>query len=300
MLRIAPVFAVVLAGYAGRRVGLLPQEFEGPANRLVYYVAIPCLIFLKVYQAPLHAVLRPGWVVAGVAAICLVALLGYLLSGGLGLCGGSRGTFIQASVHANLGYIGLATAFYALGEAGLQVASVFAPFFMLANNGLAVLAMGRFGERGAGAGQLLGTLLLHPVILASFAGLLWAWQGWGLPSLAAETLRILAAMALPLALLLIGSGLRVEALRHPLPVLTVVALKNLVLPAVGAALLTLAGALGTERVAATVLLGAPSATITLILAREMGGDRELAAAAVTASTLASAATLTLWLAFLGG
>jgi predicted permease len=78
-----------------------------------------------------------------------------------------------------------------------------------------------------------------------------------------------------------------------------VVLKNLALPALGALFLTLAGARGLERAAAVVLLGSPSATLTLVMAREMGGDAGLGAAAVTASTLASAATLTLCLALAG-
>ncbi len=299
IVRILPVFAVIGAGFVGRRLGFLPDAFQGPANRLVYWFAIPCLIFLKVVDAPFHEILRPGWIAAAVAAIVLWWSVAVVLSGWLPLTSPGRGTFVQASIHANLGYIGLAAAYYGLGEAGLQAASVYAPFFMLANNILAVLALGRFGRGARSPSDLAHTLLAHPVILAAFAALGWSWAGWDLPAPVRDTLGILAGMALPLALLLIGAGLGNRALARPGPVAVSTAIKNLALPAVGMAFLTLAGAGGIQRAAAVVLLSAPSATLTAVLAREMGGDPELASASITVSTLACAVTLPLWLGWAG-
>ena len=129
-LKILPIFLVIMAGFLGKRAGLLPESFQRPANRLVYYFAIPSLIFLKVVDAPFREILNPAWISAALAAIVVAWVLATVLSKVIGLEDGTRGTFIQASVHSNLGYIGLAAAYYGLGERGLQVASVFAPFFM--------------------------------------------------------------------------------------------------------------------------------------------------------------------------
>jgi len=299
LLRVLPVFVVILVGLVGKRLGLLPPEFETPANRLAYYLAVPCLIFLKVADAPFRQVFRPDWIAAALAATALCWVGSLLVSRVLGLEGGTRATFAQASIHSNLGYIGLAVAYYGLGDRGLQVAGVFAAFFMLLNNALSVISLSRYGRASPGIGALLRRVALQPVILASMAGLIWSLFRLPLPSLAAETMKILGAMGLPLALLLIGAGLSLEALRHPLPVGAVTVIKNVGLPVLGALFLTLAGAGGLERAAAVVLLGSPSATLTLVMAREMGGDTGLAAAAVTASTLASAVTLTLCLALAG-
>ncbi|MDW7711248.1 MAG: AEC family transporter [Deferrisomatales bacterium] len=299
LLRVLPVFAVILLGLAGRRWGLLPDTFQDPANRLAYYLAVPALIFLTVAAAPFREVFRPDWIAAALGATVLCWGAALVVSRLLGLSEGGRATFAQASIHSNLGYIGLAVAYYGLGDRGLQVAGVFAAFFMLLNNGLSVIALTRYG-RGAPSVWALGRrVVFQPVILASLLGLAWSWLRLPLPGLASETLRILGSMGLPLALLLIGAGLSLETLRHPLPVAAVVGIKNLALPALGALFLTLVGAGGLERAAAVVLLGSPSATLCLVMAREMGGDAGLAAASVTASTLASAATLTLCLALAG-
>ncbi|GAB6063030.1 AEC family transporter [Deferrisoma palaeochoriense] len=295
ILRVLPVFLVILVGWAGRRLGLLPPEFRAPANRLAYYLAVPCLIFLKISAAPFREVFRPAGIVAAVSAIGTVWLLAQVVAPVLGLRGGSRGTFVQASVHANLGYIGLAVAYYGLGDRGLQFAGVYAAFFMLANNFLSVLALVTASGQRPGLGGLARRIALQPVIVGSLLGLVWSYFRLPLPDLAGETLRILGSMGLPLALLLIGADLGLQALRHPVPALTSTALKNLALPALGTVLLGVAGASGVERTAAVVLLASPTATLTLVMARELRGDPGLASTAISLSTLLSAATLPLWL-----
>jgi len=300
IIKILPIFIVTALGFLGKRLGFLPDSFQVPANRLVYYFAIPCLIFLKVVHASFGETLDAAWIVYSVAAIVVGWLFSIFISGVLRLKGGTRGTFIQASIHANLGYIGLAAAYYGLGESGVRAASLFAPFYMIANNGLVVITMNHLGDstNHTPAG-LLKALIVHPIILAAFAGMLWSMTGVALPVVVGESMGIMAGMALPLALLLIGAGLNTEALGRAKLAGASTLIKNMVIPFAAMVALRLAGADGVELAAAVLLLSAPSATITMILANEMGGDPPLASSAVTLSTLVSIGTLTFWLWLLG-
>jgi predicted permease len=51
---IIPIFAVVILGWFACRRGFMPPEFLGPANQLVYYLAIPALIFRSISKASFH------------------------------------------------------------------------------------------------------------------------------------------------------------------------------------------------------------------------------------------------------
>ncbi|MGA6925052.1 MAG: AEC family transporter [Desulfosarcina sp.] len=42
---IIPIFSLVILGAIARKRGFLPAAFLEPANRLVYYLAIPAMIF---------------------------------------------------------------------------------------------------------------------------------------------------------------------------------------------------------------------------------------------------------------
>jgi len=50
---IIPIFAVITLGWVARLKGFIQPEFLGPANRLVYYIAIPAMIFHAISKASL-------------------------------------------------------------------------------------------------------------------------------------------------------------------------------------------------------------------------------------------------------
>ena len=56
---IFPVFTIILLGWILRRKGFLPAALIDPLNRLVYYFAIPALIFRKVAAASFDADFDP-------------------------------------------------------------------------------------------------------------------------------------------------------------------------------------------------------------------------------------------------
>ena len=52
---IIPIFAIIILGCFARWKGFIPFEYLGPANRLVYYLAIPAMIFHAISKASLKA-----------------------------------------------------------------------------------------------------------------------------------------------------------------------------------------------------------------------------------------------------
>ena len=51
LLKIAPIFLILLLGYATFSLKWVDESFIGSANRLVYYIALPALIFLSILGA---------------------------------------------------------------------------------------------------------------------------------------------------------------------------------------------------------------------------------------------------------
>ena len=54
LITIIPIFAVITLGWMTRRYGFMPPEFLGHANHLVYYFAIPAMIFSAVSKGSLY------------------------------------------------------------------------------------------------------------------------------------------------------------------------------------------------------------------------------------------------------
>jgi hypothetical protein len=277
----------------------MQEGFLKPANRLVYYVAIPAMIFREIAEAEFLQHFSLVLVAATLAPLILVALVGLILIRVIKLKRHRVGSFLQCSFHGNLGYIGLAVAFYFLGNQGFTRASILAGFVMLLQNFLAVVALSRFNkepDQKISTLSLMRRVLLNPVIISAMAGMAFSLMGLGLPVILDRSLKILSGMALPLALLVIGTSISFAQMRQQLRLTVLIGvLKLLLLPASGLLLFYLLDLHRIDYLPALILLASPTATVSYVMASEMAGDSDMATAAISITTLVSAMTFVLWL-----
>ena len=296
---IIPIFIIVMLGWVVHRHGFLPDEFLGPANRLVFYVAIPAMIFQSIAQSTFGEFFNPLVIVLTLSAAALIYAAAWLTSRGMGMRRSLAGTFIQCSGHGNLGYIGLAVAFYFLGDEGLVHASVVAGFLMILQNILSTVALQTHATQavaGSSYRLIVVKVMGNPVIVSVLLGMLFSVFSIPLPLIVARSLTILTGLALPTALLVIGASLSLERMAaQGLTVAGAVAFKLLVLPGAGWLLFRCFGLQTIDILPALILLASPTATISFVMAKEMQGDGDLATAAISASTLGSALTYIMWL-----
>jgi len=296
---IVPVFLVILVGIVIRKLGYLPEAQIGHLNRLVYYVAIPAMIFRALATAAFETQFRLGLLLVTLTPVVVVfgtaIVLGLLLS----FPRKEMGTFIQNSCHGNLGYIGFAVTFYLLGNEGLTSATIIAGFLMLMQNLLSVIGLQAFSEQKGKAAGIISSVravIVNPVILSAIIGICFNLSGMPLPLIAERTLGIVAGMALPLALLVIGASLSFGLVRNKLHLIVPSALLKLILlPGLGLIAFMILDLGADEFLPGFILLAAPSATVSYVMATEMNGAPEQASAAVSLSTLFSSITYLLWL-----
>ncbi|MBN2331713.1 MAG: AEC family transporter [Deltaproteobacteria bacterium] len=300
---IIPIFAIILLGCFARQRGFLQPDFLQPANRLVYYLAIPAMIFRAISRGSLKGQFNGSVLVLTLLAMVLIFFAAWGVCRGWNLPRRQRGTFIQSSFHGNLGYIGLAVSFYFLGEEGFVRASIIAGFVIILQNFLAVVAL----QMHAGTAAVKGSRLVmvwrimgNPVILAAVAGISYSALSLPLPLVVERSLDILSGLALPMALLIIGASLSFSLMQARIkPVLVSTTFKLLLQPLCGLGLYRLFGLTAGEYIPALILLASPTATLAYVMANEMEGDADLAVAAISASTMVSALTFSLWLSLTG-
>lgn len=293
-LLVLPDFLLIALGLALKRWRAFAPAFWPGLERLVYYVLFPALLFRALAGAPLD--FASAWPVVAVS-------VGFTLAGiALGLAGRPllglpRETFAacyQCAFRFN-SYLALAVASRVAGERGLALISltlgVLVPLVNVA--AVAMLAGGR-------PAHVARELARNPLVLACAAGL--AWNAWPLPrpEPAMRVVDLVAAAALPLGLIAVGAGLVFR--RDALPLRAVAfwnGVKLLALPAVALLLARVLGLDATQTVTALVMAAVPTATSAYVLAVQMRAPGAPVAMLITSGTLASVATLTLWLAFAG-
>lgn len=300
IITIIPIFLIIILGWGARKKGFITAEFLVPANKLVYYLSIPAMIFSAIAKSSFHEQF-----VGMVLFLTLLAAVGiyataYLATRIFKMNPARAGAFIQSSGHGNVGYIGLPIAFYYLGETALGKAGIIAGFLMILQNLLSVVALqlhDTSGKRHPGIKPLLMKLLGNPVIIGAMAGILVSALEIPLPRVIGRSIDILGGLAPPMALLLIGASLSLQLMREYLrPTLGAVVFKLLLLPAGGLLLFNLAGLGAEDYLPALILLCTPTATISYVMAKEMHGDADFAVATISTSTLFSSITFIIWLA----
>jgi len=301
-LKILPVFLVIFLGAGAKQLGFFPDVFVKAANRVVYYIGIPALLFIKLSGAPFHETFDMNLALISSFSVCSVWLVSLIfvrfkMLSSLGST--TAASFIQTSIHGNIGYIGLAVVFYALGNNGLSIASFLAPFIIISQFILSVVSFniyfGRKRKKIKSLIEMLRNIFLNPIVISALVGLIFSFFGWKLPDFLYKFLEIVSGMALPMALLIIGASLSLSLMSKNLFwLLSSSTLKLLILPGLGVLLLHNAGIHPFSIEVAAILLGAPTATVSVIMSSEMKGNVQFASTAITLSTFLSLFPLCLW------
>lgn len=286
------LLAVAVLGYVVGLLGVLRAQDELVLSRLAFFVATPALLFTTVARADLHAIFSVVLVTNLVglfvvqAAFLLVAVLIWRRTRSEATIG------VLASSYVNAGNLGVPVAAYVLGDGALVAPIVLFQLLVMAPVAFAVL-----DSDGQGSGRRVSLRTLatrpfrNPLTVASLLGLLVSALGLPLPELLMRPVDLVAAAAVPVALVAYGLSLSVgtkESITLRRDVVLAVALKVLVQPLVAYAVARWVLDLhGNALLAPTLLAALPTAQNVYVYAVHYRSSRTLARSAVLLSTLLS-------------
>jgi hypothetical protein len=257
------------------------------------------MIFLSISKASLKTEFNIGVLLITLVSVLATFFIVWGVGSRLHIRHRQLGTLVQCSFHGNLGYIGLAVAYYFLGTEGFTRAGIIAGFVIILQNFLAVVVLQLNIDNIPVKNNKLNMvwkILGNPIILAAIAGILFSMTEIPIPLVVDRSLSIMSNLAFPLALLIIGASLSFSSMRlRILSVFATDAVKLILLPALGFALFSLFGLKPQDYLPGLILLASPTAIITYVMAKEMNGDTDLAVAAVSTCTMLSAVTFSVWL-----
>lgn len=297
---VVPVFAVMITGYAMVRLGILPASIAAPLVQFVYRVSLPALMFRIVAEDSLSSILDwTFWLAFGGGTLALLVVVRLAAGRWLGDGAGQRAILSLSAVQTNTGFVALPILHSLFGAAGVPPAAVAniiiaAVFFPI---GVAMLVSAR-GAAGMGTSwtAVARGVILSPLVWPTLLGLVFAGFAIPVPAIADDFLAILAAALTPCALFAIGASLDLSAIRHDIgriAALTVV--KLAVLPALVLALAHSLAMAPFSIIAVTICAAVPTAKSVYFLAEEYDVAKRDAAAVISATTLVSVLSLSLWL-----
>lgn len=309
---VAPIVALIGIGYLLRRSGFLNESFIQIANRLVFHICLPAMLFVNIYS--IGSIEDVRW---DMVLYCLLMLtflfglgwfLGYVSTKDLR----RRGVIWQCAFRSNFAIIGLPLAQALGGDQGAAVAAVLSAFAIPAFNVYGVIALSAYTGKRKGPRAVIKSIVTNPLTLSVAAGLAALLIRAGetvvlgqvsfslkrdLPFLY-KTLENLKAMTTPLALIVLGGQCVFSAVKGMLREIAVsVATRVVTAPALALCVAIVLHRLGVvpcgngEFAALIALFGSPVAVSSAIMAGNMDNDGQLATQLVVWTSILSVPTI---------
>lgn len=297
-----PLFFMMLLGYLLCRTKFLNDSFVSMANKFVYNVTLPVMLFYDLAVTDIRTSFDVGYV--GFCAVVTVVSI-------LGIWGSSRwilrdksivGEFVQGSYRSSAAILGTAFIQSIYGTSGMGGLMLLGSVPLY--NVFAVLILTLEAPNPTGRSMTLGKRIWHsivdvfrnPTLIAIALGLLASLIRLPMPTMVTKSLSSLGGITTPLALLIVGAGFKWEAVQSKLgPTVWATAVKLLILPALFLPVAVWLGFRDQKLVALLVMLGSITTPSAYVMAKQMGHEGTLTAAICATTTLFSALTLTLWL-----
>jgi len=302
---VAPIILMVAIGYVLKRIGMLKADLAKAANKLVFRLFLPSMLFLNVYKIESIGTVEIDYIVYVVAVLIIIFLLSVPAVLALTKKRERRGALLQAAFRSNYALIGIPLAQSLFGEEGVTVATILSAIVIPVLNILAVISLSLFRNDSGkpSVKDILLDIVKNPLIQSVVLGL--AVLGirsvlirYGISFRLADitpiykVLQYLSNLATPLALLVLGAQFEfsaVSSMRREIVFGTL--MRTVIVPilGLGAAFVLFSGRFTGAHFAAFVAVFATPVSVSSVpMAQEMGGDATLAGQLVIWTTAISA------------
>lgn len=297
----APLFTLVLIGYALTRWGNWPKPVADALTRFVFSVAIPALLFQLMSDFSRLPPVDARLLIAFFGACFVVFGLGRLIAHRIfRLDGVAQSVFALGGIFSNNVLLGVPLAKITLGEASIPVVSLVLVFNALTLWTLVTVSVEWARRRAlswSGYFMAAKAVLTNPVVAAILTGTVWGLAALPMPGVAAQTLALVSQAAVPLSLIALGMGLAEYRIREGWrESAAMCVLKLAVQPAIAFALARWLALPALETQAIVLLASLPVGANVYLMSRQFGTLGGPVAASLVISTALGAATTPLTLA----
>ncbi|ELA08139.1 auxin efflux carrier [Moraxella macacae 0408225] len=289
----APNLLLMALGFLLQKKATIDADFVNIASKIVFNYCLPCLLFFSVLKSEIHFAEQLNLLIAGILVTFALFFMAELYAKFFVNDVRDKGVFVQGVFRSNMGIMGLAMVASAYGDKGLSIGAVYMGVVTILYNILAVITLSRtdvsakgFAQKARNMGKKMAT---NPLIIALIAA--FAYKLLNLPELPefiTKTGKLLANIALPLALICAGASINARAMLSPSGVSMQASIGRVVIAPIAAVAAGLVFALNAVQFGVLfMMVASPAAAASYIMAKSMGGNDVLAANILAFTTVAS-------------
>lgn len=302
-----PIFLVMIIGWLIKKWGIIDDNFVNKANKYVFSVALPFLLFKDIAESDIRSQFDIRFVLYCmiVTTVCFAGI--WIFTELFMKDDSQKGSFVQGSFRGSAAILGVAfiqNVYDSSGMAPLMIVSAVPLYNIFSVIVLTFKAHpeneenGRVEEKTGGGNikKAIINIVKNPIIIGIVLGIPFSVLGITFLPIIDKTINSIAQTATPIALIAIGAGF--EGRKAIKKIKPTVAASFIKLIGQAALFLPLAVAMGfrnQELMAILIMLASPSTVSGYIMAKNMHNDGVLASSIVVLTTLLSAVTLTGWI-----
>ena len=292
-----PIFLVILIGWFIKKIGIINDEFADVANKYVFKVALPVLLFRDIATTSILDDMNLKFV-----AFCFfgtLVMFGIVWIFANIYCKDKSmvGAFAQAGARGSAAVLGIAFVENICGDSGMAPLMIVSavPLF----NILSVIMLtfgGRDKNKGTdGIKKACINILKNPIIIGIVLGIPFSLLSIDIPEIPSKTIDYIAQTATPVALIAIGAGFDTkQAISKVKPAITASIIKLIILPLLFMPVAISMNFAASELVAILIMTGSPTTVTCYIMAKNMNNDEVLSSNVIVITTLLSSITITAW------
>lgn len=306
-----PIFLIMVLGWFLMRIGLFTKEFNKVADKYVFKVALPVLLFKDIATADIRSDFNLTFVLFCMITTTIMFLAIWGLSYIFIKDKTQVGAFAQASARGSAAVLGIAFINNIYGNSGMAALMIVSavPLYNILSVIILMFSadMGKEAQKnkltdnvsnskGSNIKKACINVVKNPIIIGIFLGLPFSIFGISIPPIPLKAVTSIAQTATPIALLVVGAGFEgAKAIKKIKLTAVATFIKLVLLPLIFFPFAIAFGFRGSELVAILIMLGSPTTVTCYIMAKNMGNDEVLSSSIVVMATLLSSVTLTGWI-----
>ena len=212
-----PIFLVMIVGWVIKQLGVIDEHFVSKANKYVFHVALPVLLFQQISSADMTSQFDIRFVLYCMLATTAFFVITWVVTELLMKDDTQKGSFVQCACRSSAAILGMAfiqNMYSSTGMAPLMIVSA-VPLFNIYS--VIILTLKAHPEVKTGSAvkkephsavikRAFINVLKNPIIIGIVLGLPFSLLHVQFPVIINKTLTSIAQTATPIALIVIGAG----------------------------------------------------------------------------------------------
>lgn len=295
-----PIFLIMILGNLMVRRKLIDVHFANVADKLVYKVCLPCLLFSNLSTTNIRRTFDGVYIGFCVIVTLISILLIWFFTKRFMKDKSMAGAFIQGAYRSSAAILGIAFIENVYGTSSMAPLMIIGSVPLYNIFAVLILTLESPESNTVDAHDKIRNafigILKNPIIQSIFLGLIVSYINPPLPHILTKTVSSFGGLTSALALISIGATFEgKKAIQKIKPTLLSSFIKVVGLTAIFLPIAVRLGFRDEKLLALIIMLGSPSTPTSYIMIKNFKGDAILASSIVVTTTMLSAITLTGWI-----